>query len=297
MTHVPVLLKETIEGLEIKESDVVLDGTINGGGHSFEICKRLGKEGVLVGIDQDSDALARAQERLHLCRCKIFLKQQNFRNLDKVLSEIGIEKIDKALFDLGLSSNQLEESGRGFSFLKNEPLVMTFNSNPKEGDITAWEIINNWEEGNIADVIYGYGDEKFSRKIASEIAKAREDKPINTTFELVEIVKRSVPGWYRRGKIHPATKTFQALRTAVNDELCSTKDGLEKASEYLSKNGRIAVITFHSKEDRLVKMFFKEKQKNGDYVVITKKPISPTKEEVKNNPRSRSAKLRILEKK
>ncbi len=297
MTHIPVLLKETIEGLNIKENDIVLDGTINGGGHSFEICKKLSSKGMLIGIDQDTNALAKARERLHRCECQIFLKQENFRNLDVVIKEIGVEKIDKALFDLGLSSNQLEDSGRGFSFLKDEPLVMTFNPNPEDTDITAWEIVNKWEEENIADVIYGYGDEKFSRRIASNIIKRREESPINTTFELVDVIKGSVPGWYRRGKTHPATKTFQALRTAVNDEIRSTKDGIEKAVKHLNKGGRIAVITFHSKEDRLIKMFFKEKQKEGDCIVITKKPIAPTEEEVKDNPRCRSAKLRILEKK
>jgi len=296
MAHIPVLLKETIEGLSIKENDIVLDGTINGGGHSFEICKKLNTKGMLIGIDQDTNALAKARKRLQECECQVTLRQENFRNLDKVLDEIGVEKIDKALFDLGLSSNQLEESGRGFSFLKEEPLVMTFNPNPKEADITAWEIVNKWQEENIADVIYGYGDEKFSRRIASNIIKEREDKPINTTFELVDVIKRSVPIWYRRGKTHPATKTFQALRTAVNDEIRSTREGMEKAVERLDKRGRIVVITFHSKEDRLVKMFFKEKQKEGGFVVITKKPIAPTREEIVKNPRSRSAKLRILEK-
>ncbi len=296
MAHIPVLLKETIDGLDIKENDIVLDGTINGGGHSFEICKKLSKEGMLIGIDQDTNALAKARERLHGCKSQIALRQENFRNLDKVLDEIGVEKINKALFDLGLSSNQLEESGRGFSFLKDEPLLMTFNPDPKEVDITAWEIVNKWGEESMSDVIYGYGDEKFSRRIASNIVKSRKEKPIDTTFELVDVIKKSVPIWYRRGKTHPATKTFQALRTAVNDEIRSTRDGMEKAVERLNTGGRIAVITFHSKEDRLVKMFFREKQKEGGCVVITKKPIPPTEEEVKDNPRTRSAKLRILEK-
>ncbi len=296
MAHIPVLLKETMEGLDINKNDIVLDGTINSAGHSLEICKLLSENGILIGIDQDSNALKKAEEQLKGQKCKIFLKHENFRNLDKVLDELKIEKIDKVLFDLGLSSNQLEESGRGFSFLKDEPLKMTFNPNPKSTDITAWEIINKWDEENIADVIYGYGGEKFSRRIASNVIKERQEKPIDTTYELVEIIKRSVPSWYGRGKTHPATKTFQALRITVNDEMRSTKEGIEKAVERLRSGGKLAVITFHSTEDRLIKVFFKEKQKEGGFIIITKKPIPPTEEEVKNNPRSRSAKLRILQK-
>ncbi len=296
MAHIPVLLKETIEGLNINEDDIVLDGTINGGGHSFEICKKLSSEkGLLIGIDQDSVALQNAHARLDKIGCRVLLRQENFRNLDKVLDGVGIDKIDKVLFDLGLSSNQLEDSGRGFSFLKDEPLLMTFNPKPEGSDITAWEIVNKWDEENIADIIYGYGDEKFSRRIASNIVLARKDKMVGTTFELVEIIKRSVPMWYKRSKIHPATKTFQALRIAVNDEIRSTRDGVEKAIEHLNKKGRIAVITFHSIEDRLIKVFFKEKQKEGGFIILTKKPIAPTDEEIKSNPRCRSAKLRILE--
>ena len=175
MSHIPVLLKEIIENLDIKKSDVVLDGTINGGGHSEVFCKKIGKEGTLIGIDSDSDALERANTRLSKNNCKIFLKQENFRNLDKVLAELGIEKIDKVLFDLGLSSDQLEISGRGFSFLKDEPLLMTFNPNPKETDITAREIVNSWDEENIADIIYGYGEERFARRIAKRIVEARKE--------------------------------------------------------------------------------------------------------------------------
>jgi 16S rRNA (cytosine1402-N4)-methyltransferase len=294
--HKPVLLKETIENLNIREDDIVLDGTINGGGHSTVICEKLGENGMVVGIDQDSDALERARKRLQKCKCKIALRMENFRNLDKVLKEIGVERIDKALFDLGLSSDQLEESGRGFSFQKDEPLIMTFNPDPKETDITAHEIVNKWKEESIADIIYGYGEEKFARKIAKGIVLAREENPIEKTVDLVKIIRNSVPGWYKRKKTNCATKTFQALRIAVNDEMLSTKEGVEKAIEYLNPGGRIAVISFHSIEDRLIKILFKEKQKKGVCAIITKKPIQPSKEELKENPRARSAKLRVCEK-
>jgi len=297
MAHIPVLLKEIIENLDIKESDVVLDGTINGGGHSVAFCEKLGKDGTLIGIDQDTEALTRARERLSGCKCVVSLRQENFRNLDKVLDELEIEKIDKALFDLGMSSDQLESSGRGFSFMKDEPLLMTFNPNPKETEVTAKEIINNWEEENIADVIYGYGDERFARRIARGIVEARKKNEIETTTELVEIIKKSVPAPYRIGrKTHFATKTFQALRTVTNDEIRSAREGVEKALDRLNKEGKIAVITFHSIEDRMVKFLFKEKQTEGVCKILTKKPIVPGDEEVKQNPRSRSAKLRIVEK-
>ncbi len=297
MAHIPVLLKEIIENLDIKESDVVLDGTINGGGHSEAFCEKLGKDGILVGIDQDTEALTRASERLSGYKCVISLRQENFRNLDKVLDELEIEKIDKALFDLGMSSDQLESSGRGFSFMKDEPLLMTFNPNPKEADITAKEIINNWNEENIADVIYGYGDERFARRIAKGIVEARKENEIKTTTDLVEIVKKSVPVPYRIGRrTHFATKTFQALRTVTNDEIRSAREGVEKALNRLNKGGRVAVITFHSIEDRMVKLFFREKKVEGVCKILTKKPIVPGDEEVKQNPRARSAKLRIVEK-
>ena len=297
MAHVPVLLKEITEHLDIKEPDVVLDGTINGGGHSEIFCKKLGKKGVLVGIDNDSNALARAKKRLSESNCKIFLKQENFRNLDNVLDGLDIKKIDKALFDLGLSSDQLEASGRGFSFLRDEPLLMTFNPNPKETDLTAKEIVNTWEEENIADIIYGYGEERFARRIAKKIVEARKENPIETTKDLVEIIEKSIPARFRIGrKTHCATKTFQALRTAVNDEIRSAREGIEKAIERLNKGGRVAVITFHSIEDRMVKILFKEKQAEGVCTILTKKPMTPSEEETRANPRARSAKLRIIEK-
>ena len=200
------------------------------------------------------------------------------------------------MLDLGLSSDQFETSGRGFTFKNDEPLLMTFKKNPDQGDLTAYQIVNTWEEENIADVIYGYGEEKYSRRIAKAIVNYREKKAIEKTSELVEIISNSVPVFYKRGRIHPATRTFQALRIAVNDELNTLKRGLERGFARLASGGRIAVISFHSLEDRIVKNFNKEKEELEQARIITKKPIVPSEDEVRENPRSRSAKLRILEK-
>jgi 16S rRNA (cytosine1402-N4)-methyltransferase len=251
-----------------------------------------------VGIDMDEDALQRATSRLQAVSAKFILKQANFRNLDTILVETGVMKANRILFDLGLSSFQFEVSGRGFSFQKeDEPLLMTFKKNLSESDLTVREIVNTWEEENIADILYGYAEETFSRKIAREIVSTREIKPIETTKDLVEIVYRATPGFYHRKKTHYATKTFQALRIAVNDEVEALREGLEKAYGALLPGGRMAVISFHSIEDRIVKLFFRQKQKDNEAHVITKKPIVPTREEIKENPRSRSAKLRAIKKK
>ncbi|MEK7104808.1 MAG: 16S rRNA (cytosine(1402)-N(4))-methyltransferase RsmH, partial [Patescibacteria group bacterium] len=211
--------------------------------------------------------------------------------------------ISAIIFDLGLSSDQLENSGRGFSFMKDEPLLMTMKENPLPEDLTAIDIVNTWGEKSLADIIYGYGEEKFSRRIARGIVEARVKNKIETTWDLIKVIENNVPIAYRKGhakgrarRLHCATKTFQALRIAVNDELGALQTGLEKGFKVLNRGGRMAVISFHSLEDRIVKRFYKEKQKKGEVILINKKPIIPKKEEIKNNPRSRSAKLRILEK-
>lgn len=294
--HIPVLLHEAIGGLKIQPGDVVLDGTINRGGHSSIICERLGGRGVIIGMDQDSDALLRAQETLSSCRSRIILINDNFRNLDKALAANGIEDVDKILLDIGLSSDQLEGSGRGFSFQKNEPLLMTFKANPGPSDVTAHDVVNTWDEENIESILYGFGEEKFAKRIARGIVERREEKSIETTNELAEIVKKNVPRWYANKKTHPATKTFQAIRMAVNDELPALQEGLTKGMERLKKGGRIAVISFHSLEDRIVKRFFKEKEEAGICTIITKKPVVPAREEILMNKRARSAKLRIAQK-
>lgn len=294
--HIPVLLHEVIDGLQIKPDDVVLDGTVNGGGHSTEIVKLLGTGGVLIGMDRDEEALKRASVALKDSSARVILVNDNYRNLDKVLSLNGFEYADKILLDIGLSSDQLEHSGRGFSFQKDEPLTMTFKVHPNESDVTAREIVNTWDEENIESILYGFGEEKFAKRITDAIVARRKEKPIETTHELVDIIKRNVPRWYAQGKVNCATKTFQALRMATNDELGSLQEGLINGVKKLKSGGRIAVISFHSLEDRIVKKFFKEKTEEGIFNITTKKPITPSREEVVTNKRSRSAKLRIAQK-
>ena len=284
--HKTVLLNETIDGLNLKPDSIVLDATFGGGGHSREILRKFPKAKV-IALDQDKSVWDGEDER-------ISFHNKNFRDLDKVL---GSEKVDGIIFDLGLSSDQLENSGRGFSFLKDEPLLMTMKKNPSEEDLTAEEIVNTWEEKDLADIIYGYGEERFSRRIAKGIVEAREKAEIKTTTDLVKIISEAVPAVYRRGRLHFATRTFQALRIAVNDELRSLQTGLEKGFEALREGGRMSVITFHSLEDRVVKKFYKKMEQEGKVILINKKPILENEENLKNNPRARSAKLRILEKK
>ena len=294
--HLPVLLHEVIDGLQIKPDDVVLDGTINGGGHSAALSKLLGKKGVLIGMDRDEEALKRAEVALKDSPARIILVNDNYRNLDTALAKNGFEYADKILLDIGLSSDQLESSGRGFSFQKDEPLLMTFKAHPDENDVTAREIVSTWEGENLETIIYGFGEEKFAKRITAAIIARRKEKPIETTHELVEIIKENVPRWYAQGKVNCATKTFQALRMATNDELGSLEQGLSNGVKKLKSGGRIAVISFHSLEDRIVKKFFKQKTEEGIFNITTKKPITPSREEVVNNKRSRSAKLRIAQK-
>lgn len=284
--HKTVLLKETIDGLNLSEKSVVVDCTFGGGGHSREVLKRFPKARV-IALDQDKSVWQGNDKR-------IFFHNKNFRELDEVLKD---EKIDAIIFDLGLSSDQLENSGRGFSFLRDEPLLMTMKTTPGEEDLTAEEIVNTWEEKNLADIIYGYGEERWSRRIARGIVEARMKAKIQTTTELVKIISESVPAVYRRGRIHFATRTFQALRIAVNDELRSLETGLAKGFDALKTGGRMSVITFHSLEDRIVKRFYKMLEKEGKAILINKKPILESEKELIKNPRGRSAKLRILEKK
>lgn len=297
MQHVTVLLHESIDGLDIKKGDVFVDGTLGGGGHSEEVCKRFGDSVVMIGIDLDPEAIERASKRLSYFNPHIHYLQGSFRNIDTLLKSIGIDKADRILLDIGLSSNQFEDSGRGFSFQKDEPLIMSFKKDVGPEDLTAREIVNTWEVENIATILKGYGEEQFSWKIAKAIVAKREEKPIETTFELVEIIKLATPKWYHHKRIHPATKTFQALRITVNDEIESLKQGLIGSFEILREGGRLGVISFHSLEDRVVKNFYKNKQDLELGIIINKKPIIPSEQELKNNPRSRSAKLRIIEKK
>jgi 16S rRNA (cytosine1402-N4)-methyltransferase len=296
MTHLSVLLHESIDGLDIKIGDIFIDGTLGGGGHTEEVCKRFGDTVSIIGIDLDPEAINRTKDRLNQYKCKIQYAEGSFRNIDKILDGLGIGQIDKILLDIGLSSNQFEESGRGFSFQKDEPLIMSFKKDITSNDLTAREIVNNWDEENIKTILQGYGEEQFAWKIAKAIAARRILKPIETTTDLVEIIKSATPKFYHHRKIHPATKTFQALRITVNDEIESLKEGISKGFERLNKNGRLAVISFHSLEDRVVKQFFKTKEEIEEAKRITKKPIVPSKDEIDLNPRARSAKLRIIKK-
>lgn len=295
MTHVPVLLKEAVDGLNIGPGDSVLDATFGGGGHGREICKIIGKLGRLIAIDADEEAKKRVSEEC-LGSCQFELVVGNFRDLDEILKQRGINRLDAILFDLGLSSFQLEESGRGFSFQKDEPLQMTFGADRNSLPFTAFEIVNDWDENNIADIIYGYGGEKFSRVIAKKIVENRKIASIKSTFDLVRVIGESVPDFYKRRRIHFATKTFQAIRIAVNDEMGALKEAISKAWSVLDKGGRLAVISFHELEDRIVKRFFKDKKEDGSLLILTKKPITPSFKEISNNIRSRSAKLRVGEK-
>ena len=294
MIHKSVLLQEVISGLDPKSSDIFVDGTINGGVHSEEIAK-IAPGITIVGLDMDEDALARCAIRMEGTKAGVHLVNINFRAIDRALDGLHIHNANKILLDLGLSSNQLEESGRGFSFQKSEPLLMSFKKNPSETDLTAKDILNNWDEENIAQVIWSYGEERRSRAMAKEIVSAREKKSIETTNDVVRILDEA--GFKRQGgKIHPATKVFQALRITVNDEIGALKEGLDKGFERLAPEGRMAVISFHSLEDRIIKNKFKELEKSGKAKIITKKPIVPSEAELKENPRSRSAKLRIIQK-
>lgn len=300
MTHQSVLLQTSIEGLDIKPGEIFVDGTLGGAGHSEEVIRRFGNEITVVGIDLDTDALVRSKERLEKLpsfdSSKVFFKEGSFRNIDKILDELGLAHVDKILLDIGTSSFQIEESGRGFSFKLDEPLAMTLSKETLPDEVNARDVVNNWSEKSLSDIIYGFGEERYARKIANAIVSAREEKPIETSGELADIIINAVPASYRHGKIHPATRTFQAIRIAVNDELGALRDGVIKGFERLAPGGRMAVISFHSLEDRIVKDFFREMKNQGKAELITKKPLTPSIEEISENPRSRSAKLRIISK-
>jgi len=312
--HRTVLLHEAIEGLNLKDGAVVIDATFGGGGHSMEICKRY-RNVKIIALDQDESVWEKAKDKLKDLDCDVTFVNANFRNLDQnspaknfgkyALGDIGqgthfsqnplrANSVDAIIFDLGLSSDQLENSGRGFSFMKDEPLLMTMKENPLPEDVTALDAVNTWSEENLADIIYGYGEEKFSRRIAKGIVDARAKAKIETTFDLVDIISSAVPAKYRNGKLHFSTRTFQALRIAVNDELGALAEGLEKGFKVLKVGGRMSVISFHSLEDRIVKRFYRTKEAEGMARLINKKVILPGEEELKENVRARSAKLRIL---
>lgn len=292
-THESVLLNECLDSLDIKPGDTVVDATIGGAGHFKALLERLDSTGTLVGIDADSDAIARAEAvEKGAGAPTIHLANDNFRNLDAILEERGFATIDKALFDLGWSSFHLS-SGRGFSFRADEPLYMTYG-NPEEGK-TAADLVNSATEEELSDIIFTYGEERFARGIARSIVAARRAKPILTTTVLAEAITQGTPGWYQHRRLHPATKTFQALRIAVNDELGALREGLGAALNRLTPGGRVAVITFHSIEDRIVKGMLRDAVYQGSGKLVYKKPLVASTAETARNPRSRSAKLRVFE--
>ena len=270
-----------------------IDATINGGGHSREILKRMKRRVVLIGIEQDGDLINSLKNKFQkeIGEKRLILKKGNFRNLKNLLKEIDPSaklRVNGIIFDLGMSSYHLEKSGRGFSFQKDEPLIMTYSAEFQD-KLTAREILNQWSREELEEILREYGEERYARKISQAIAERRKIKKFETTKELVDVLFKTVP---RMKKIHPATKTFQALRIAVNDELNALKDGLEQGFEILNKGGRMVVISFHSLEDRIVKNFFRQKKQEDQGQILTKKPIQPSIEEIRQNPRSRSAKLR-----
>lgn len=294
-THISVLLNESIQGLALKDGDIVFDGTFGGGGHTRAMLAG-GKDIKIIATDLDTGAISRGAELVNEYNGRLILENDNFGNISKILESHNLVGVDKILLDLGWSSDQLEYGGRGLSFLKDEPLLMTLKDKTVESDVTADDIVNHWAEDTIADILFGFGDEKHSRRIAKAIIDTRKIKPIKTTSELVEVISCAVPPSYRFGKIHPATRTFQALRIAVNRELEILEEVLEAGWKVLNKEGRIAVISFHSLEDRIVKQFFKKLASEEGAEILTKRPITATKEEISMNPRSRSAKLRIIKK-
>ena len=299
--HRSVLLHEAIDLLDIQTDDTVVDATLGGAGHARELVQRLGTQGIFIGFDLDRDAIERAKTILEATPLgsegvasgpTLHFVESNFRHLDEALVKLDIKTIDKALFDLGWSSFQLD-AGRGFSFLTDEPLLMTYSKD--ESALTARTIVNEWSEESLADIIYGWGEERYSRRIAKAIVERRQKRQFETSRELAEAIKAAVPPAYRFGRIHPATKTFQALRIAANDELGALKEGIRAAWKLLEDGGRIAVISFHSIEDREVKRLFAELAKNSGRLVV-KKPVIASIQELRENPRARSAKLRVIEK-
>ena len=292
--HDSVLMKEVLETLRVQPSDTVVDATLGGAGHFKELCTALGEGGVIVGIDADPAAVARAREAYALDRRPhrpvAHVVNDNFRNLTHVLERLGIGHADAILFDLGWSGYQIA-SPRGFSFQQDEPLLMTYG----EGGETAADIVNSSSEEELADIFFTYGEERFARGIARAIVAARAKERILTTGALVAAITGGTPVWYQKGKTHPATKTFQALRIAANDEIGALREGLAAALTALAPGGRLAIISFHSIEDRIVKNALRDAAQSGLGVLSPKKPIVPSRAEVLANRRARSAKLRVFE--
>lgn len=307
--HVSVLLDECIENLNIKPDGVYVDCTMGGAGHSKEIVKKLSNKGLFIGFDQDKNAIKTAKERLSKYSDRVKFVHSNFENIKDELEKIGVYKIDGVLADLGVSSHQLDEADRGFSYMQDAPLDMRMDV---RCEFSAYDVVNGYTEEELAKIIKDYGEENWAKRIAKFIVEERKEKKIETTGELVDIIKKAIPKKARIDGPHPAKRTFQAIRIEVNNELGVITKMIDDASSIMNKGGRICIITFHSLEDRIVKNAFKELSldcicpphlpmcqcdKKSEVKIITRKPIIPTDEEIEVNPRSRSAKLRVAEKK
>lgn len=306
-SHVSVLLKECIDGLNVKENGKYLDGTLGGAGHSGEIVRLLGKHGVLIGVDQDINAINASMNKLKEYKNVIFV-HNNFSNIKDILKELNIHGLDGILLDLGVSSHQLDVPERGFSYMNDAPLDMRMDMT---ADFSARDVVNGYSKDELFRVIRDYGEEKWASRIAEFIVRERNNKPIETTFELVDIIKAAIPAAARREGPHPAKRTFQAIRIEVNKEIEILKNAVNDCIDVLNPGGRLCIITFHSLEDRIVKNVYKDREnpctcppsfpvcvcnKKPEVKIITKKPVVPTGTELDANPRSRSAKLRIAEK-
>ncbi len=305
--HISVLLEETIDNLNIKPDGIYVDGTLGGGGHAYHVCSKLGENGRFIGIDQDAAAIAAASERLKPFEDKVTIVRSNYCDMKKVLHDLGIEKVDGIVLDLGVSSYQLDTAERGFTYRENAPLDMRMDQRQEK---TARDIINDYSEMELFRIIRDYGEDKFAKNIAKHIVRARQEKPIETTDELTEVIKAAIPMKFRAVGGHPAKRTFQAIRIELNRELEVLKGHLNEMVDLLNEDGRICIITFHSLEDRIVKNIFKKCEnpcecppsfpacvcgKKSLGKVISRKPILPSEEELEVNPRSKSAKLRVFE--
>lgn len=308
-SHTSVLLKETIENLKIKPDGIYVDGTLGGAGHSSHICERLSATGRLIGIDQDEAAIAAAGKRLEPFQNQVTIIRSNYCDMVPRLAEIGVTGVDGILLDLGVSSYQLDNAERGFTYREDVPLDMRMD---QRNALSAYEVVNDYSEENLSRILHEYGEECFARKIAHNICVSRQQAPIRTTGELIEIIKRSIPAKIRATGGHPAKRTFQAIRIEVNQELTVLSESLDGMIDLLNDGGRLCVITFHSLEDRIVKNIFRKNEhpctcppefpvcvcgKKSKGTVVTRKPILPGEEEMETNPRSKSAKLRVFERK
>ncbi len=304
--HIPIMLNQVIEGLDIKPNGIYVDGTLGGGGHSYEIAKRLVNDGKLIGIDQDEAAIKAAGARLSEFSDRVTIVRSNYAQMVSVLQSLGIEQVDGILLDLGVSSHQLDNAERGFSYMEDAPLDMRMDRRQEK---TARDIVNYYSQAELTRIIREYGEDKFAAKIAAKIIASRENKPIETTGELAEIIKSAIPMKYRLTGGHPAKRTFQAIRIELNRELGVLEESIEGMLDILSDGGRMAVITFHSLEDRIVKTAFRKAEspctcpsdfpicvcgKKSKGFVVSRKPVVPSEEEMERNPRAKSSKLRIF---